>query len=272
MKENKIRKLLRSGKVPIGLFMVLQEPYLVEMIGHIGFDYIIVDHEHTTTDEDVISRLVLAATACGLPVMIRIGEINSSYMQRMLDAGVAGFLCAQVRNEDHIQQAVKAMKYPPMGRRGTLPWSRASQFGLGQTMSEHIQLSNQETVLFVIIENRQAIENIEQIMSVEGLDGIMFGPMDLSMDMGIYDRWNSPEIISAMDKVIEATHSHNRHLMGLVLSNEDLDKQINTWIAKGAQIILYAYDIYSIQHLFLTDLRSMREAVEDARNGKERNS
>ena len=261
MKRNKMRQILESGGVPVGLFMVLQEPYLVEMMGYIGFDYVMVDHEHTTSDEDVISRLALAANAAGLPVFIRIGEINSSYMQRMVDAGVAGFLCAQVRTREDIQRAVEAIKYPPMGHRGVLPWSRASLFGLGQTLDEHFRTSNQETMLFALIENQQAIDNIEQIVSVDGLDGVMFGPCDMSLDMGIYDRWDSPEVTAAMEQAIAVTHRHGRHLIGLVLSGENLEQQIAVWREKGARIILYAYDIYFIQQMFLSDLAKIRRSL-----------
>jgi 2-keto-3-deoxy-L-rhamnonate aldolase RhmA len=262
MKSNRVRQILDSGGVPVGLFLVLQEPYLVEMMGYIGFDYVMVDHEHTTSDEDVISRMALAANAAGLPLFIRIGEVNSSYMQRMVDAGVAGFLCAQVRNREDIQRAVEAIKYPPAGHRGVLPWSRASLFGLGQTLDEHIRTSNQETMLFAIIENQQAVENIEQIVSVDGLDGVMFGPCDMSLDMGIYDRWDSPEVIAAMGQAIEVTHRHGRHLIGLVLSGENLEQQIVTWREKGAGIILYAYDIYLIQQMFLADLAKIRRSLD----------
>jgi len=262
MKRNKVREILEGGGTPVGLFHVFQEPYLTEMMGHIGFDYVMVDHEHTTADEDMLSRLILAANASGLPVFIRIGEINSSYMQRMVDAGAAGFLCAQVRTREDIQRAVKAIKYPPMGNRGVLPWSRASLFGLGQTLDEHFRTSNQETMLFALIENKEAIENIEQIISVDGLDGIMFGPCDMSLDMGIYDRWDSPEVIAAMEKAIKVAHQYKRHLIGLVLSGENLEQQISDWRKKGARIILYAYDIYLIQQLFLSDLAKIRKSLQ----------
>lgn len=261
MKRNSMRQILDDGGVPVGLFMVLQEPYLAEMMGYIGFDYIMVDHEHTTTDEDVVSRLILAANAAGLPVFIRVGEINSSYMQRMVDAGAAGFLCAQVRTREDIKRAVEAIKYPPMGHRGVLPWSRSSLFGLGQTLDEHFRTSNQETMLFAIIENKQAIDNIEQIVSVDGLDGVMFGPCDMSLDMGIYDRWDSAEVTAVMERAIKVTHQHNRYLIGLVLSGKDLEKQIASWREKGARIILYAYDIYFIQQMFLEDLAKIRKSL-----------
>ena len=263
MRRYKKKELLRKGQVPIGAWSDLSDPHVVELAGHVGFDFIVLECEHTSRDLSQIEQLIYAADAAQMPVLVRIRDLSTDLIVRILAAGAMGVLLSQTQTKEDAVKLVEATKYPPLGRRGMHPTIRATQFSFnlgGPELVEYTKVANEETMVMVIIEDRLGVDNIDEILSVDGIDGVNFGPVDLALDYGCLDQWRDhPKMLAARDKVIKACRDHNKVIWEFVVNPED----IADLIKKGVNGIFFAHDIILLRILYEKSLKTMRAIVND---------
>jgi len=199
--ENKTKAKLRDGEIAVGCAAMFVHPAVVEYVGRGGFDWVLFDGEHGPVSPESLEIGVLAAENVGLTPLARVPANRPEFILRFMDTGLAGVLVPHVDTADDARAAVHAMKYHPMGERG-LAGVRASGYGaIPQT--EYVARANAETMLLVMIESIKAVENIEAIARVEGVDVLNVGTSDLSQSMGRPGSKDDPDLLEMVERCIQ---------------------------------------------------------------------
>jgi 2-keto-3-deoxy-L-rhamnonate aldolase RhmA len=176
--------------------MTLDSPAVAELMAEAGFDWLFIDAEHSTLDTSQMQSLLQAAGST--PCVIRLASGDDVPIKKALDIGAAGIVVPQVNSADHARRIVQSAKYAPYGQRG-LGISRAHGYGL--KVLEYMQSANDDTAVIVQAEHRDAVANIDAIVSVEGVDGVLIGPYDLSASLGLPGAVEHPDVRAAIECV-----------------------------------------------------------------------
>ncbi len=200
MRKNQAKEKIMNGGTAYGVFCNLYSPAVVELLGKIGFDFVLIDAEHGSMGVESCENMVRAAESVGFPAFIRVAMNIRQNILRYLDIGALGVQLPMVNNRAEAEAVVEAVKYPPQGRRG-LAAVRAADYGIGTSLQEYTAMANEELLVVVQIETLQAVENLDQILSVEGVDIFFIGPVDLSTSMGHTGQVNHPEVQEMIEKL-----------------------------------------------------------------------
>lgn len=240
---NKVKESLEAGKVVIGPFMLSSAPILVELAGYAGFDFVMIDMEHTSTDFITAERMVLAAQASGIVPGIRVPENRPTHILRALEIGAKIIDVPLINTKADAEAVVKASKYFPIGERGCAPITRGNYYGSLVNVEETLRIANEETLLMVQIETREGVENVEEICSVKNIDIIFIGPADLSQSMGIPGQYNNPLFEKTVQKIIKVARDSGKFAGLFVI---DGAKAGQRWVEEGAQFLTPFADYYQI--------------------------
>jgi 4-hydroxy-2-oxoheptanedioate aldolase len=204
--RNRLRELMAAQASAAGMFVTMTDPAVVELVALAGFDLIVIELEHAAIDLQTLQNHLRAAAAHGLGVLVRVPAHDRGQLLRVLDAGVDGVLIPHVSSAAMARDIVAAVRYPPVGHRGMGGGARSADFGahgLGG-VRELTEWLNENTVLAVMIEDATAVEAIDEIARVPGIDIVHVGPSDLSASMGLIGTHESPELTAAIDRVQKA--------------------------------------------------------------------
>ncbi len=201
MQQNRVKKILRDGGLALGTHVGgIADPQIVELIGLAGFDAAFIDMEHTSFDLHDMQAMVMAAERAGVTPIVRTPGFDPAFILRLLDMGVQGIQVPHVSNAAVAREAVKAVRYPPEGERGMAAGSRAANFGKIPLL-DHMAQSNREVILACMIEDMEAVECIDEIAAVEGVDLLAVGPSDLSRSLGVSGHPDHPKLVAAIERV-----------------------------------------------------------------------
>ena len=204
MRPNRVKKILREGGLALGTYTGgIADPQIVEIIGHAGFDAAFIDMEHTSFDLRDIQLMVMAAERVGITPIVRTPGFDPAFILRLLDMGVQGIQVPHISNARAAREAVQAVRYAPAGDRGMAGASRASDFGK-IPLKEHMEQSNREITLAVMIEDLPALDDIDAIAATEGIDIIAIGPSDMSRALGVSGTPDHPKMLATVERVAEA--------------------------------------------------------------------
>jgi 4-hydroxy-2-oxoheptanedioate aldolase len=201
MRPNRVKRVMDEGGLALATHMGgLADPQIVELIGLAGFDGVFIDLEHTALDLRDVQALVMAAEGAGVTPIVRPPGLDPGFILRLLDIGVQGLLLPHVTSAALAYGAVNAVRYPPQGERGMMAASRAAGYGrVG--LRDHIEQSNREILLGCLIEDVSAVERIEEIVAVPGIDVIGVGPNDMSRALGVSGHPDHPDLLMAIERV-----------------------------------------------------------------------
>ena len=246
---------MRRGEPSIGSWMSMAHPSIAEILAMAGYDWIVIETEHTAIDVSEVLRLIIAIEQRGSVPLVRLAWNDPIQAKAVLDSGAAGVLIPMINTKADAELAVSMTKYPPLGSRGV---GVARAQGYGNNFDAYVTNANADTLLLVQIEHREAVENIENILSVTGIDGVFIGPYDLSLSLGIPGKLNHPDILAAKQKVLTATLAHGliagMHFVQPQTAASDCQKAISEgyrFIALGTDILFLgdsARDLYSKVH------------------------
>ncbi|HUZ88552.1 MAG: HpcH/HpaI aldolase family protein [Candidatus Dormibacteraceae bacterium] len=203
MLRNRMRELLDRTEPALGAWTNLSDPSVVEIMGIAGLDYTFIDTEHNGLDLEGLKNHLRAARAFGLGNMVRVYTPEEKFVLRVLDSGAEGILAPHCATPDDARYAVNAVRYPPEGNRGYTMNSRGADYGghgagSNTEMAEHV---NRLLVCGIYVEDIAAVECIEDIVSVPGIDFCQIGPGDLSASMGLTGTVNHPDVVAAVDRI-----------------------------------------------------------------------
>ncbi len=212
---------LNGGNIVYGSMLnELYFPNIVHMYQNLGYDFCLIDCEHGTLSYGEVGTLVAMARAVGLTAIVRIPEVRRECVLKYLDLGADGLLCPMADSPKMAEQLVKFAKYPPEGIRGVSIHRPHSLYAPG-SMTEYIKKANERTLIFVQIELKSALDTVDAIASVRGLDGLFIGPSDLSMDLGIFNKLSHPLMEEAVKKTANSANAHGI-ASGVITSNKNL--------------------------------------------------
>ncbi|HEV2381462.1 MAG TPA: aldolase/citrate lyase family protein [Terriglobia bacterium] len=245
-----LQKLRAGGFVRVVGVNRVMDPWLVEVIGKMGFDLIWLDLEHRAHGYDVIDPISLACRATGIDLMVRIPKAEYGSPMRALEGGAQGIMVPHCRSAEEARQWVRWCRYPPLGERGFDSVGADADFGLSDP-KQYLQCANRETFLVLQIEDRVAVECVEEIAAVEGVDLLFVGPADLGMSLGVPFQFEHPTMQSAIDRVAQAAAKAGIW-WGTVTGSPALAQQA---LDRGARMVTCAND-----HFLLLD--GLREAYQ----------
>ncbi|MEO5961079.1 MAG: aldolase/citrate lyase family protein [Opitutaceae bacterium] len=202
------RKRVLAREWLCGTFLNLGSPVTVEIAGLVGFDWVLIDHEHGPGGEDTMLHQLQACSATPAFPVVRIAQNETVRFKRALDMGALGVMVPYVSTAAEARAAVAAMRYPPRGIRGVAKFNRGAEFG-GDF--EDYYLHGHERLLTVVqIETIEAVNNIDEIAAVDGADVLFVGPTDLSYNMGIRDQLENPKFTEVLKKVSDSAKRHGK--------------------------------------------------------------
>ena len=228
--KNFVKEKLKDGKPSVGTWVGMANPDIAEQLSGMGFDWLVFDVEHGVFSFPDLQKMMQAMGRypdC-MP-MVRVPFNEPVYFKWALDMGATGVVVPMVNTKEETEKAVKSAKYPPMGIRGCGP-RRASKYYT--ECDAYVKSANEETLVVVMIETQQALDNLEEILTVEGVDATFIGPDDLSLNLGIFLQKQDPKFRAALDKVLEASKRH-----GVAPGMHCNQNNISDAIARGFQFV-----------------------------------
>ena len=228
---NKLRKAIAEKRNAIGTFIGLSTPAIVELLGYTGMDFIIVDTEHGPYDTMPASDLIRAADSRGMSPIVRIADVTHKEIQRAVDNGAEGIIIPCLRRKEDFVKAVDLCKYPPLGSRGFIK-GRGCGFGnedwASGSLEDYMRNSNEKVLLLPQCETREALDDIEEIVGIDGIDGIFIGPYDLSISMGIPGQFDAPVFRQAISRVLQACKEAGKLCMIYTSNAEEAKAYLQT--------------------------------------------
>jgi 4-hydroxy-2-oxoheptanedioate aldolase len=241
---NTFKHALASGQAQIGLWCTLASPYAAELVAGSGFDWLLLDTEHTPADVPLVLQQLQAVAAEPLhrahPV-VRAAWNDPVLIKRILDIGAQTLLLPFVQNADEARAAVAAMRYAPRGIRGMGGTMRASHYGRDV---DYVRDAESELCLLVQVETAEALAQLEAIAAVDGVDGIFIGPADLSASMGHPGNAGHPEVRAAIDDAIRRIRAAGK-APGILMVD---DARARECLALGAQFVAVGMDMILLRN------------------------
>ena len=230
-----LRQRVLRGELITGVWCNLGSSLTAEIAGLSGFDWVLMDLEHGAGGEEALVHQLQALGGTPASAVVRIDWNNVPRFKRVLDLGAHGVMVPYVNNAREAEQAVAAMRYPPRGIRGVAKLNRASGFGL--RFDEYFEAANENLLTVVQIETESGVEHAEEIASVQGVDVLFIGPLDLSVNLGVPQQLDHPMFRSAVSQVVSACRRNGKAAGTLLLKPEQVEQTIEdgfTFIALGS--------------------------------------
>ncbi len=261
-----IKKALQEGELVIGTFSLTAHPGIVEMIGYAGFDFVIIDTEHGAASPrgTELENLIRAAYAADITPLVRVNEVPSvapGMIEKALDFAAKGVVVPFLETKEDAMLAVRHSRFPPEGYRGGGPPTRSAKYGW-EDWTTHLRRVKQEIVFLPLIESRRAVDNIEEIITVKGIDAIFFGPFDLSMTLGLggFD-YENPLITECMQRVYSVCKKEGVPIADFSWNIERAKKAVE----QGCTLIVISADIPFIHDKFREIMKRVDEELRPMR-------
>ncbi|UCD73216.1 MAG: hypothetical protein JSW01_00815 [Candidatus Bathyarchaeota archaeon] len=200
--ENKLKKKLKKGKIVFGVTLGIGNPEVADALGNIGFDYINFDTQHTSLSVETVHSMMAAMSYSESTPIMRVVSNDLGQINRALDIGAHGVIVPLVNSKEDAEKAVYAARYSPKGGRSYGPRRAALRD------QDYAETADKEVMIIPQIETKVALDRIDEILSVEGLDAMFVGPNDLSMSLGVFRKFDSPTFLKAIEKVMSSCESH----------------------------------------------------------------
>lgn len=232
-----LKKRLKDRDLTIGSWITLGHTAIVEIMAKAGFDWLVVDIEHSAITLHQAQQLIQVIDLCGVTPLVRVGENSPTIIKRIMDAGSHGVIVPMVNAKDDAIKAVNAVKYPPIGTRG-VGLARAQGYGL--EFEKYKKWVNKESIVIVQIEHIKAVENMDEILGVDGVDGFIVGPYDLSASIGKPGEFDHPEVKQALKEIKECSKRHSA-IPGFHVIPPDAS-EVDKKIKEGYEFIGFSLD------------------------------
>lgn len=250
-KARALRARLARGDSALGVQVALNDPAVMEIYGAAGFDWIVIDTEHAAHSPVTVRAMLQAAAHTAAVPVVRILRFDEGEIGRVLDIGATGILCPFVNTALDARNLAAACRYPPVGRRGWGP-RRAAGFGLEPT--DHAQLTHDAVMCIAMIESGEAVHNIDAIVATDGVTGAMVGPIDLSIDLGVPQQYDSPRFTEAVAAIRSACRAADVP-MGVGCAGVE---QAAEFVQPGDQLLLIGGDDLALARDARCTVQAMR--------------
>ncbi len=260
MKTLSLKAKLKDSQLTIGSWITLADTAVAEIMANSGFDWLTVDMEHSVITLDKVQELIRVIGLCGIPALVRVGENNQNLIKRVMDAGAHGVIVPMVNSKEDALRAVNSVKYPPFGSRGV---GLARAQGYGFCFNEYKKWLQAESVVIVQIEHIEAVENLEEILSVNGVDGFIVGPYDLSGSLGKPGDFKDTKMQEALREIIRVANKLKKPAGFHVImpSEKDLLKKIK----EGYKFLGFSLDTIYLGQSCIQKLSGVKKILKGKR-------
>ena len=257
-----LKDKLKKNQLSIGSWITLAHPAIAEIMADAGFDWLVVDMEHSVITIREAEELIRIIDLKGVTPLVRLTSLDANQIKRVMDAGAAGIIVPMIKTAEQAKMAVQAVKYPPVGIR-SVGLARAQ--GYGARFSEYAESINDKSIVIAQIEHFKAIDNLEEILNVDGIDATFIGPYDLSGSMGKPGRYEDQDVLDRLKRYEDISRKLKKPI-GYHVVNPDHKSLINK-IEAGYTVLAF-----SVDYLYLgTMLRDQQKKIKDFLNGKKPN-
>lgn len=241
MTKNSFKERLKNGESLVGIFASLGSEMAAEVLGSSNIDYTLIDMEHAPNDLRNVVNQMQAIKATGGECLVRIPVLDHIYAKRLLDAGATTIMFPQINNINDAKNAVKSVKYPPIGIRGIAGATRANNFG---REVNYVEIADEKICVICQIESLEACKNVKDIAATDGVDLLFVGPGDLSADMGLIKDRNAKEVKEMALKVLKDANECNKPC-GIMVSNTTEAKEM---LQLGFKVIAVTTDLVLLRN------------------------
>ena len=239
MRRSDLKKRLKNGERVIGtMVQEVRTPAIAQILKQVGFDFFMLDMEHGNFNLETAAEIIRVARLVDIAPLVRVGGPQYELIARILDQGAVGVMVPRVETRADVEILVQSMRYPPVGRRGMSSDAPHSQYDF-RPLPEFIEINNEDTIAIAQIERKVAIENIDDLLSVPGLDAALVGPEDLSVSLGVAGQGTSKQVVAAVETMMDSAKRH-----GVVSAiHMGSIEHLQGWLAKGMNMVMYASDL-----------------------------
>lgn len=237
-----LKKKIRNREIMFGGWISYAHPSITETIARAGFDMIFIDMEHSTITLEQGQRIIAASQSEEVPCIPRPVSHSNDYIKPLLDSGADGMLIQMVESPDQVDGLIKLLKYPPIGSR-TYGVNRAQAYGFD--FDEYINNWNDTSTIMLQIESKDGIENIDDLVAFDEVDGVMIGPLDIAGSLGVPGQTNHPLVIEASQKVIKACEKNGKSC-GTQVAIAD-QKSVDYLFELGYNFAILGSDLFVLQ-------------------------
>lgn len=252
MAHYKLLEKLLKREVVLGPFCKLSDPAIYELIGLAGFDYAIIDLEHGPLTYESAQNAIRACELVGISPVVRVPTNEEHYILRALDIGAHGIQVPEINTKEQAEKLAQACRYYPKGNRGVCRFVRAAQYSR-MPKDEYFKFANENLTVIAHLEGVEGVNNLDDILEVEGIDVLFIGPYDLSQSMGIPGQVDHPDLVAKMLSIVKKAEEKNK-VIGTFVETPEAAKE---WIRRGVGYISYSVDV----GLILDKLISVVKAV-----------
>lgn len=252
-----LRAKIKQGKACLGHWLTISDPLAVEALAmdcHV--DWVQVDLEHSGHDWHALQMILLAWQRAAKPLIVRVPSHERSFLGRVLDLGASGVLVPFVNTADEAAQVVAACRYPPLGKRGFAPRRASKHFTATEA---YTKAANESVFVMVQIEHIQAVEHVESIVRVSGVDAIFIGPADLSFSLGVPLEWEHPTLLAAIRRAIQAGRDA-RLPVAMAVDGEPSDAV--RWLREGVSMVTIGGDFIFMRQAIRRQADEVRRLLE----------
>lgn len=254
MRPNQVKRALQQGHVQIGTWVTtLRSPQLPQILRSAGFDFIYIDMEHSDFSIETVGDLCSAALAHGLIPIVRPPAKDAHLLTRPLEVGAMGLLLPHVDTAKEARDAVRAVRFPPLGERGYNVRTVHTGY-LAPEPKAYARAVNEETLLIAQIESRRGVRNLDAVLAVDGVDGAVIGRGDLSTDLGVMGEWNHPAVIRGVEALIR-TCRRRKKFAGLLVPDVP---SAEYWIRKGIRLVPYSNEVTLLMGAASAGIKAIR--------------
>jgi 4-hydroxy-2-oxoheptanedioate aldolase len=231
-----LRERVLAGERVVGIFVQTPSPVVPELLGGLGVDFVCIDQEHSAIGPETVQALVAGAALGSVPALVRVADVTAAHIGAALDAGAAGVVVPRVSSAAAAAEVVRLARYPPLGERGLGPGRAA---GYGRAVAEALTRANEETLVAVQIETRAAVDALDEILGVDGVDLVFVGPGDLAASLGLAGGIADPDLVEVVEGVLTRTGEAGRAAGVFAVDNEQAAK----WRQPGVALLVVGSDL-----------------------------
>lgn len=251
-----LKRKLKNNEVTLGSWVTIGHPSIIEIMASAGFEWLVIDLEHTSIDLSMAHILISTIQANGIKALVRVSKNEEVIIKRVLDMGADGIIVPMIKSRSEALEAINYAKYPPVGERG-VGLFRAQKYGL--EFEKYKKWVNEELVIIAQIEHYEAVENIEKIITTDGIDGIIIGPYDLSGSMGYPGEYDREDVKDAIAKVLKICKEKNVP-SGFHVIESDPSK-LQQRIREGCTFLAYSLDFFFLGDCARNGMRNIKEGL-----------
>jgi 2-dehydro-3-deoxyglucarate aldolase len=251
-----LKNKLKKNQLTIGSWIMMGHPMSIEVLALAGFEWLVIDIEHTPIDLETVQSLIRTIQASDMKALVRVSKNEEVIIKRVLDMGADGIVVPMVNSKEDAKQAVNYAKYPPIGKRG-VGLFRATRYGM--KFEEYKKWVDDELVIIAQIEHIDAVNNIDEILQVEGIDGTIIGPYDLSGSMGYPGEFEREDVKDAVQKVLDRCKAFNIPSGFHVVDTDPEKLQIK--IEQGCTFLAYGIDYFFMRDAAINGMNKIIEGL-----------